>query len=299
MIRQPSVAGSWYPGVKSELEKEIEDLFKNNEFGPGELPKSLNLESRKVIGGVSPHAGYYYSGECAAFTYYNIFKENIPKTIILLGTDHIGYNKIGLMEEGAWRTPLGDLEIDNILAKKICDTSENIISDNSAFIGGYFGREHNIEIQLPFIKYCAKEQDLKIIPIKYGIIKFKDFESFEILESAAKDIANSIESLNREVVVIASTDFSHEPVRTEKGLERMKKMDKAVIDGFLDLDPKKTFKAALNTSVCGPQTISSLIMICKNLGGSNTKLLNYYTSYDRRGIFGPNTVGYFSGIISK
>jgi len=100
-------------------------------------------------------------------------------------------------------------------------------------------------------------------------------------------------------VIIASTDLSHEPVRSEKGLEKMKQMDKAVIDGFLDLDSKKTFKAALNTSVCGPQTISSLIMICKNLGGSNTKLLNYFTSYDRRGIFGPHTVGYFSGIISK
>ncbi len=299
MIRQPSVAGSWYSGTKSELEKELEVLFRNNEFGPGELPKTLNLESRSIIGGVSPHAGYYYSGECAALTYFNIFKEKIPETIILLGTDHKGYDKIGLMEEGAWRTPLGDLEIDNSLARKICDISETVISDNSAFIGGLFGKEHNIEIQLPFIKYCAKEHEVKILPIKYSYREFRSFSSYSTLKRAAEDIASSIKTVNKDIVIVASTDLSHEPVRSEKGLAAMKKMDKAVIDAFVELDPENTFKAALNTSVCGPQTITSLILICKKLKASKAEVMNYITSYDRRGTFGPHTVGYLSGILKK
>lgn len=299
VIRKASNAGSWYSGTKSELEEELKVLFKNNEFGPGELPKSHNLESRSIIGGVSPHAGYRYSGECAALTYFNIFKEKIPETIILLGTDHVGYNKIGLMEEGKWRTPLGDLEIDSSLARKICDISEKVISDESAFVGGLFGREHNIEIQLPFIKYCAKEHEVKIVPIKYGIKEFKRFSSYNTLERAAEDIANSIKTVNKDVVIIASTDLSHEPVRSEKALAAMKEMDKAVIDGFVELDPEKTFKAALNTSVCGPQTITSLILICKKLNASKAEILKYITSYDRRGTFGPYTVGYLSSILKK
>lgn len=299
MIRQPYVAGSWYSGTKSELEKELEVLFRNNEFGPGELPKSHNLESRSIIGGVSPHAGYYYSGECAALTYFNIFKEKIPETIILLGTDHIGYDKIGLMEEGAWRTPLGDLEIDSSLARKICDVSEKVISDKSAFVSKLFGSEHNIEIQLPFIKYCAKEHEVKILPIKYGRRERETLSLYNTLDKAAEDIANSIKTVNKDVVIIASTDLSHEPIRSEKALTAMKKMDKAVIDGFVELDPENTFKAALNTSVCGPQTITSLILICKKLGASKAELLNYFTSYDRRGTFGPKTVGYLSGILKK
>jgi len=296
-IRKASHAGSWYSGTESELEKELEVLFKNTEFGPGELPKSRKLESRNIIGAVSPHAGYYYSGECAAFTYFNIFKEKIPETIILLGTDHVGYNKIGLMEEGIWRTPLGDLDIDSSLARNICDISEIIISDRSAFFGNLFGSEHNIEIQLPFIKYCVKEQDVKIIPIKYGIRKFNRFDSFNILEQAATDIAQSIKTMKRDVVIVASTDFSHEPVRNEKDLAVMKEKDKAVINGFLALDPESTFKAALNTSVCGPQTITSLLLICKNLKATKAESLKYFTSYDRRGIFGPHTVGYFSVVL--
>ncbi len=295
MIRRAYYAGSWYPDSKSELEKELEDLFKNREYGPGMLPKSQNQEIRTIIGGVTPHAGYYYSGNCAAFTFFNIFKEKIPDTIILLGTDHVGYNKIGLMEEGEWETPLGNLQIDAALARKISDCSDVIISDDSAFSL----REHNIEIQLPFIKYCAKNQEINIVPIKYGILKFRQFQSYSVLDKAAEDIAEAINSFNKDVVIIASTDMSHEPVRTEKGLESMKEMDKAVIEEFLKIDPKNTFRAALNTSVCGPQTLTSLVLICKKLNASKAKLLTYFTSYDRRGTFGPHTVGYFSGVLIK
>ncbi|MFX0019006.1 MAG: AmmeMemoRadiSam system protein B [Promethearchaeota archaeon] len=295
MIRQAYYAGSWYPANKSDLEKELEDLFTNSEFGPGMLPKTQDQKIRTIIGGVTPHAGYYYSGNCAAFTFFNIFKEKVPDTIILLGTDHVGYNKIGLMEEGEWETPLGNLQIDEALARKIIDISDEIISDDSAFSV----REHNIEIQLPFIKYCAKNQEVNIVPIKYGILKFKQFQSYTTLDKAAEDIAKAIESLNKDIVIIASTDMSHEPVRTEKGLESMKKMDRAVIEEFLKINPENTFKAALNTSVCGPQTLTSLVLICKKLNASKANLITYFTSYDRRGTFGPHTVGYFSGVLIK
>ena len=180
VTRQAMVAGHFYPRYKPDLLKIIKDSFLDKEFGPGEEFKTINKDERTIIGGVSPHAGYIYSGCAAAFTFLNLFKEKIPDTIIILGTDHIGYGKIGLMSEGEWETPLGNISIDKELSERILDNSNKIINDESAFIGHPFGREHNIEVQLPFIKYCAQEKNIKFIPIKVSV---KDFNVLSIISN--------------------------------------------------------------------------------------------------------------------
>ncbi|MFX1409593.1 MAG: AmmeMemoRadiSam system protein B [Promethearchaeota archaeon] len=292
VIRKPAVAGSFYPRYKPDLLNIIKKSFLNSEFGPGEDPKSLNKDQRTIIGGVSPHAGYVYSGCCAAFTYLNLFKEKIPDTIIILGTDHIGYGKIALMNKGEWETPLGNLEIDEELSKEILDISNTIINDESAFIGFPFEREHNIEVQLPFIKYCSDDKDVKIIPI---IISVKDFE---ILNKLSNDIANAIKTYNKDVVVIASSDMTHKEVYNADQLKQFKERDQKVINAFIELDPQKTLEAASKTTVCGSQTITSLMLICKHLNVTKGKLLKYYTSSERTDNYG-YCVGYFSGVLIK
>ncbi len=298
IVRKAAVAGSFYPRYKPDLLRVLKESFINSEFGPGMEPKSQDQE-RTIIGGVSPHAGFIYSGSAAAYTFLNLFKEKIPDTVIILGTDHVGYGKIALMEGGEWETPLGNLEIDNELSQIILKNSNIVVSDDSAFIGFPFGREHNIEVQLPFIKYCAGDKEVKIVPIK---ISLKDFHTLEIL---AEDISKSIKSVKKDIVIIASSDMTHKQpkdIRKPKNdLDEMRKKDQAVIDAFKELDPEKTLKAAQNTSVCGPQTITTLMLICKNLGATEAKFLKYYMSYEKGGGKGPceYSVGYFSGIIKK
>jgi AmmeMemoRadiSam system protein B len=293
VIRKAIVAGHFYPRFKSDLLSILEESFVNDEFGPGEQLKTLNQENRTIIGGVSPHAGYVYSGCCAAFTYLNLFKEKIPDTIIILGTDHIGYGKVALMSEGEWETPLGNIGIDEDLSKKITDNSKIIINDESAFIGHPFGREHNIEVQLPFIKYCAQEKDIKFIPIKVSI------KDFNILSELSKDIAKAIHSYDKDVVIVASSDMTHKEVYDSKQLANFKEKDQEVIDAFVNFDPKGTLEAASKTTVCGAQTITSLMMICKNLNANNGKFLKYYTSSEKTGNISGYCVGYFSGVLIK
>ena len=290
VIRRAEYAGSWYRGSKSELTKALERYFLDKNFGPGELPKNLGLQSRTVIGGVSPHAGHEYSGPCAAFTFLNLFKEKMPDTIIILGTDHRGYRKIALFEEGEWETPLGNLKVDNDLSKKILENSEKIIPDTSAFLIG----EHNIEIQLPFIKFCAQEKDVKIIPIK--ITPRTDFNTMDEISS---NIADVVKSHDKDVVFVASSDMTHEQILNVEQLKKFKAIDRAVISGFEKLDAKATLDAALKTSVCGPQTITTLVLIGKKLNANNGKLLKYYTSAEKTGSLGGYCVGYFSGVIIK
>jgi len=287
------VAGHFYPRFKPDLLNILKESFTDNEFGPGEEPKTLNQKQRSIIGGVSPHAGYVYSGCCAAFTFLNLFKERIPDTVIVLGTDHIGYGKVALMDEGAWETPLGNIHIDEELSEKILDNSNIVINDESAFIGHPFGREHNIEVQLPFIKYCAQEKDVKFIPIKVSV------KDFNILSKLSNDIAKSIESYNKDVVIVASSDMTHKEVYDSKQLEKFKERDQQVIDSFVAFNPEKTLEAASKTTVCGAQTITSLMMICKNLNANKGKLLKYYTSSEKVGSFSGYCVGYFSGVLIK
>ena len=291
VFRKAQYAGSWYRGNRKGLTEALDSYFEDRNFGPGGRPQTLNLESRTIIGGVSPHAGHEYSGPCAAFTYFNLFKEKIPDTVIILGTDHRGYRNIALFEDGEWETPLGNLKVDNELSKKILENSNIIISDNSAFLIG----EHNIEIQLPFIKYCAQDKDLKIVTIK-----ITPRINFKIMDEISSDIANAINSTDKDVVIVASSDMSHEYVHSEEQLKKFKEIDQAEINGFEKLNPNEALDAALKTSVCGPQTITTLILIGKKLHppASKGKLLKYYTSSEKTGTF-DYCVGYFSGIIIK
>ena len=291
-IRKASHAGSWYPKNREDLIRDLEYNFSESEFGPGLLPETLNLDTRTIIGGVSPHAGYAFSGRCAAYTYLNLFKEKIPDTVIVLGTDHVGYGKVALLGDGAWETPLGNLLIDDELSKKILDTSDIIVEDLSAFTG-FMEQEHNIEIQLPFIKYCAKEKDVKIVTLKIGIRR-----DYAVFEKIASDISASIKALNKDIVIVASSDMSHKEVFDTNQLNEFKKFDQDVIDAFVKLDPKKTLSAASKTTVCGAQTITTLMLICEKLNATKGELLKYYTSSDIKGGNG-YCVGYFSGIMVK
>lgn len=297
-VRRAAVAGSFYPRYKPDLLRILKGSFNDVEFGPGKEPQTLNKE-RSVIGGISPHAGYIYSGCASAHTFLYLFEEKIPDTVIILGTDHVGYGKIALMESGEWETPLGNLTIDSEITTEILKNSNVIKSDDSAFMGFPMGREHNIEVQLPFIKYCANDKDVNIVPIKMSTKKY------DIMEKVAEDIANTIKSSNKDIVIVSSSDMTHKQPRNisnpKKDLDDMRRMDQAVIDAFKEFNPQKTLDSALKTTVCGPQTITSLMLICKKLDAKECHALKYYTSYEKGGGTGPceYSVGYFSGIITK
>jgi AmmeMemoRadiSam system protein B len=299
VLRKAAVAGSFYPRYKPDLIRTIESSFLDKEFGPGTLYDHSSEGSRTILGGICPHAGYNYSGCCAVHTYLNIFKEKTPDVVIILGTDHVGLGKIALLEEGEWETPLGNLEIDSELTKLILKSTKKIVADDSAFIGYPFGREHNIEVQLPFIKYCSKNKPVKIVPIK--ISKY----NYELLEEISKDLSNVIQSSTKDIVIIASSDMTHkEPkniMNPQNDIQEMKNIDKEVINAFTEFNPLKTFQNARKTTVCGPQTITTLMLTCQKLNAKTCESLKYYTSYEKGGGTGPceYSVGYFSGIIRK
>ena len=93
--------------------------------------------------------------------------------------------------------------------------------------------------------------------------------------------------------------MTHREIRGTDDLKKLKEGDQKVIDSFVELNPSKTLEDASKTTVCGPQTITSLILTCKNLNATEGKLLKYYTSSEKTGNYYGYCVGYFSGIIIK
>ncbi len=305
IVRKPAAAGRFYPRFKSEVISSIQDSFMDTQFGPGEdfSLKPQEGKDRKAIGAVFPHAGYPYSGAAAAISSQNLFGEGIPDTVIILGTTHTGYRKIALMKEGKWDSPLNEIEIDGELAKTITSNSKMVIEDDSAFNGFPHGKEHCIEVQIPFIQYCAEKSGkiTKILPIKVGVF------DLDKLKTAGREIGEAIlkeKEKGKDIAIIASSDMTHyqprDPFHSKKDIESEQyARDNAVIDSFKTFDIDQVYKNANLTTVCGPQTITLLMVIAKTMGYENPEALKYYTSFDKMGKEEPcdYSVGYFSGLI--
>jgi AmmeMemoRadiSam system protein B len=262
-IRRPYVAGTFYEGNAESLKQQVERCFLHK-FGPKKMPKVNASGPRKLVGLICPHAGYAYSGSVAANAYYELAQDGRPDTLVILGPNHTGYGSaIALMNEGFWRTPFGDVEIDGETANQIVGETHIVDTDDSAH-----RFEHSIEVQLPFLQYLYGS-DFKFVPICFLM---QDLQSaVEVGKALIKVLAT------KNAVVIASSDLTHyEP---QAGAERK---DMAALKAVQALDEKLLFSTIeeQNISACGYGPITALITFAKGVGVKEAKLLSHRTSGD-------------------
>ena len=185
------------------------------------------------------------------------------------------------MTEGIWKTPLGEVEIDSELARKILEVSPPLEEDRVAHL-----EEHSIEVQLPFLQYFKK--DVKIVPIVLA------HATGTICKEIGKGIAEAIKDLNREVVIMASSDMTHyEPQ------ESANRKDNLAIEAILELNEDELLRRVeeFHITMCGYVPTVSLLSACKELGARQAELVRYQTSGDIIGDY-RSVVGY-AGIIIK
>jgi len=280
-IRRPTQAGMFYAGSQQSLRAQIEECFKH-ELGPGTLPKVADKNLQNIVGLVSPHAGYMYSGPVAAHGYHRLAGDGKPDIVVLLGPNHTGSGSaLALMREGVWRTPLGDVEIDRATADSISDASDIIDVDDSAH-----AFEHSLEVQLPFLQFLYGSA-FKFVPICFLM---QDLQSSREVGLA---VAKALKGKN--AVVIASTDMTHyEPQKTAE------KKDKAAIEAVLKLDEAQLYSTveAQRMSMCGYGPTMAAVAASKALGAKKAELLCYKTSGDVVGDYSA-VVGYASVVFSK
>jgi AmmeMemoRadiSam system protein B len=254
-IRIPAVAGAFYPSDPKSLKKEIENCFQHR-LGVGKLPL-LKQGKRSIKGGVAPHAGYVYSGPVASHLYYALAEDGFPEVFVILGPNHTGYGSRVSITTETFETPLGEVNVDGDLVEKM--TKGIIKEDQRAH-----GREHSIEVQLPFLQYV--KQDIKFVPIC-----MMD-QSYETAVEVGKIISNAIKG--KDAVVIASTDFSHYIPKDEAY-----KNDKLAIDAIVARDAAKLDSVVHqhDISMCGYGPVMAMLTaVC----GEKATLLKYATSGD-------------------
>lgn len=267
MVRNPVVAGQFYPASPSQLKTMIESLLDEK------------AKKEDVIGLISPHAGYMYSGPVAGAV---ISRVKFKDTFIIMGPNHTGRGKpFSIMTQGVWSTPLGEVEIDTELAQKILSMSHFLQEDAAAH-----EYEHSIEVQIPFLQYF--KPDIKIVPI---IIAYANGDIYTEIGQA---LARAIQELSREAIILASSDMTH-----YESQETAREKDDAAIAAVLDLDETELVNRVnqLNISMCGYAPAVSLIVAARALGATVAELVRYQTSGDTTGDYS-SVVGY-AGILLK
>jgi len=262
MIRKTCVAGYFYPKQKESLLEMIKDFVE-----PG-------LIKKKALCAISPHAGYQYSGVVAGAVYSSI---RIPDKLVLIGPSHRTMNSnFAIMREGEWETPFGNVPIYTKLADQIISCTKLVSEDIDAH-----RMEHSLEVQLPFIHYF--NPDCSIVPL---IVTY--FTSYNDLEELGKSISSSIKAVDEDVLIIASTDMSHQVSQ-----ETAKEKDFLAIDKILKLDPRGLYDVvkSQNISMCGFQATTAALVAAKDAGAKEAELIKYQTSGDVTEDYN-NVVGY-------
>jgi len=255
-MRQPIAIG-FYPKEKKHLENDVKNLL---------VPKK---EIKKPLGLIAPHAGYVYSGSVAGTTYASARTDK--KNFILLGPNHTGRGSPISLSKEDWKTPLGDVKINQPLAERFSKIAQ---VDESAH-----KQEHSLEVQLPFMQ--AMYQDFTFLPLCLMHLEFHELEklAFKLLDE------NSF--------YIASSDFIHfgpmygyEPVSSgiKTNLGWVKSVDMRMIDLVCKLKAKEFYDEVAENeySICGYIPITLITLVMKRLGARGGTLIDYKTSYEVR-----------------
>ncbi|MEF8848138.1 MAG: MEMO1 family protein [Candidatus Thermoplasmatota archaeon] len=283
--RKAFAAGRFYESSPEKLKKQIKNCFLE-ERGPGKLPNIIKGK-KNVRGVVVPHAGYIFSGAIAAHSFYEIANNGFADNFILLGPNHSGTGSaISTITKGKWETPLGEISINQSLAKKIAN--DIIDMDETAH-----QKEHSLEVQLPFLQYIADKKDFGFVPISLSL------QDYKTSKEIAQIITKAIRKTDGKTIIIASSDFSHigfnymsMPPKDMEVDDYAEKQDKKAIKKIIDMDPKGLIETVedQNISMCGYGPVSAMLLASKNLGSKNAELLKYGSSYEVSP--GSNCVGY-------
>ena len=260
-VRPSCLAGSWYTAAPSALREEIEGYLRD--------AKKIELGGPPVAL-ISPHAGYRFSGKCAASAYATLQGRDIRRVIILAPSHRTAFYGASIADVDFYETPLGRVPVDRAACDEILKSPlVEVVKDADP-------QEHSLEIQLPFLQVVLGE--FKIIPVVLGNIEGDDFTK----------LADTLgQYLDSHTIVIASSDFTHyganynyTPFKTNIRAN-IEKLDKGAIDRILKRDriDFTDYCNDLQATICGRAPIG--VMLEMLTPDSRGQLADYYMSGDR------------------
>jgi AmmeMemoRadiSam system protein B len=294
MIREPVVAGMFYPGSQDQCLAELKACLERAAQKPSPIEPAG--EGREIVGGIVPHAGWICSGAVAGRVFGEIAARRQPAVVVIFGAVHVMTGpRAPLFPSGAWSTPLGLAHVDERLSERLHNQT-NLLEDAPHA----HEREHSIEVQLPFIQHLMP--DALIVPIMVPVN-----DKAATLGAA---VGSACKSYDVDVLFIGSTDLTHYGPSYHfathgvglEGLTWAKDVnDRRMIDLILAMREEKVVEDAVtNRSACGGGAIAATVAACRAAGAKRATLLEHTTSYEvlseYRGESPRDSVGY-AGIL--
>ena len=227
-IQYPAVAGLFYPADPIELRKQVQTFLTEGHSGQVKAPKAL----------IAPHAGYIYSGPVAGHAYAQLepVENRIHRVVILAPSHRMAFSGLSYSSAELFRTPLGDLEVDQAALAQITSLPQVHLS-NEAFEG-----EHSLEVHLPFLQMTLEQ--FRIVPLL-------------VSDASADEVAEVLEKLwgGDETLIVISSDLSH---YMEYDMART--MDAEATLAIEKLEPQ----ALTYHHACGRTPVSGLLVAARN-----------------------------------
>lgn len=272
-VKQADFSGQFYPAQKEKLTAMLDEFMNKAETKriPGEI---LVL--------VSPHAGYGYSGQTAAYGY-KLLKGRPYKTVIVLGTSHHKpFAGAAVYPQGAFDTSIGLLNIDDEFSRSLIAKDSDIFADESAFNG-----EHSVEVQLPFLKRALG--DFRIVPLVIGDC------SLDTCKKIALALKETI-GTRKDVLLVVSSDLYH-----GYDLKEADQIDLFTLELIKKMDYQGLYFALRDAKAqaCGGFAAVIALAAANEMGYNKVDILNHTNSAVVTGVEanGQWTVGYASIVV--
>ncbi len=271
-IREPAVAGQFYESDPKRLKTDVEKLLSSASPKDG--------KSGTVQAVILPHAGYVYSGKTAARTLKTAASGKYTRAIVISPSHMFPFEGIVASTFKAFKTPLGNIDVDTEAVDKILDSDTSFISEmTEAHIP-----EHSLEVELPFLQVLFPK--LKIVPFICG----------QIDDSSAVEIAEALSNfLVPENLWVISSDFTHfgrsfgyKPFSDDIPA-RLKELDMGAVDRIIELDFKgfSSYVDRTRATICGANPIRVLLKTIEDARKSgaefDAELVEYTTSGEMTG----------------
>jgi AmmeMemoRadiSam system protein B len=274
MISRPAaVAGTWYPGRRGALDREVRACL---DAAPHARPGAV----RAIL---VPHAGIMFSGPIGACAYRALQPADYD-TVVLVGPSHFqAFDGLAIFPDGVFETPLGPARVDDAVARALL--TYPIVSERRS----PHAREHSLEMQLPFLKTLMPETP--IVPLLMG------YQTRATILAAADAIGTAL--AGRRALLVGSTDLSHYFDAETAGT-----LDRRVISavGAFDPDAFQTLFEQYPEGergryvACGGGPAIAVMRAARQLGATGAQVLRYGHSGDVSGDNGA-VVGYMAAVM--
>ncbi len=264
-IKRMELADGWYPKDRQECEQEIQRFIEGYDTG----------EAGDWVGGIVPHAGWYYSGKLACQTI-NFLKQTQADVLVVFGGHLREEDSITFYNYDLFETPFGGINSHNTLSDSILkELTESVVEDHSV--------DNSVETVLPFIKYFFPDMP---------ILVFRSPPSNLAIE-LGKTVAEKGKEQGLQLSFIGSSDLTHygpnyrfTPEGTgEQAVQWVKEHnDKEFIRLLQSMEGDLAIRHSIeHLSACSGGAAVSCLTASQIYGQKTAgKIVDYYTSYDIR-----------------